>query len=99
MDLKPLGDRIVVKPREREEKTKGGIYLPDTASKERPIDGEVVAVGSGKRGKSGERLPLEVRTGNRVIFSEYSGSEVKISGEKYLIIRESDVLALYEENK
>jgi len=94
MDLKPLKDRILVKPSDAQEKTKGGIYLPDTASKERPIEGKVIAIGTGKTNKSGEKVALEVKTGDTVIFNEYAGSEVKISGDKYLIMRESDILAV-----
>jgi chaperonin GroES len=94
MDLKPLKDRILVKPSEALEKTKGGIYLPDTANKERPIEGKVVAIGTGKTTKAGEKVALEVKTGDTVIFNEYAGSEVKVSGEKYLIMRESDILAV-----
>jgi len=95
MDLRPLGDRLVVRPVEREEKTKGGIYLPDTADKEKPIEGEVIAVGAGKTSDDGKRVPLEVRSGDRIIYSKYAGTEVKIEGEKYLIIREDDVLAIH----
>ncbi len=92
MNLKPLGDRIVVKPVEREEKTKSGIVLPDTA-KEKPQEGEVVAVGPGKYEK-GERVPMEVKVGDRVIYSKYGGTEVKIEGEEYLILNQSEVLAI-----
>ena len=96
MNLKPLRDRVVVRPKEALEKTQGGIYLPDTASKERPIEGEVVAVGTGKLTPKGESLALELKSGDTVVFNEYAGSEVKISGEKYLIMRESDILAVRE---
>lgn len=92
MKLKPLGDRIVVKPIEKEEKTKSGIVLPDTA-KEKPQEGEVVAVGPGKYEK-GERVPMEVKVGDRVIYSKYGGTEVKIEGEEYLILSQSEVLAI-----
>jgi chaperonin GroES len=94
MDLKPYRDRIVIKPRPQEEKTKGGIYLPDTASKERPVEGEVVAVGSGRRTEKGQTLPLELKVGDKIIYSEFAGSEVKIEGEKFVILREEDVLAV-----
>ena len=94
MELKPLRDRVVVKPRDKEEKTKGGIYLPDTASKEKPTEGEVVAVGTGIVNKSGANIPLEVKKGDRVLYSEYAGTEVKISGDKYLILRQEDILAV-----
>jgi chaperonin GroES len=91
--LRPLGDRVIVKVLEAEEKTKGGIILPDTA-KDRPQEGEVVAVGSGRILENGERVPLEVKVGDRVVFSKYGGTEVKIDDEEYLIIRESDLLAV-----
>ena len=94
MDLKPLRDRVVVKPRERDEKTKSGIYLPETASKDRPTEGEVVAVGPGVVRKNGEKVALEVKQGDRVLYSEYAGTEVKISGEKLLILRQDDILAV-----
>jgi len=93
MNLKPLGDRVVVKPSEGEEKTKSGIVIPDTA-KEKPQEGEVVAVGSGKCDESGKKIPLEVKTGDKVLYSKYGGTEVKVEGEEYLILRESDVLAI-----
>ncbi|MBI2874270.1 MAG: co-chaperone GroES [Firmicutes bacterium] len=93
MDLKPLGDRVVVKPIVQEEVTKGGIVLPDTA-KERPQEGEVIAVGPGRVLDSGERVKLEVAVGQRVIYAKYSGTEVKLEGEEYLIIRENDILAV-----
>ncbi len=95
MKLVPLGDRVVVKPIEQEEKTKGGIVLPDTA-KEKPQEGEVLAVGSGKLLDNGERVPLEVKVGDRVVFSKYGGTEVKLNGETYTILRESDILAVYK---
>jgi len=91
--LRPLGDRVIVKVLEAEEKTRGGIILPDTA-KDRPQEGEVVAVGSGRILENGERVPLEVKVGDRVVFSKYGGTEVKIDDEEYLIIRESDLLAV-----
>lgn len=93
MVLKPLADRVVVKPIQAEEKTKGGIVLPDTA-KDKPQEGEIVAVGTGKVLDNGTKLPMEVKVGDRVVYSKYSGSEIKIDGEEYLIIRESDVLAV-----
>ncbi len=98
--LKPLGDRIVVKVLESEERTEGGIYLPDTA-KEKPQKGEVVAVGPGRLiesgPKAGEVIPLEVKVGDKVLFSKYGGTEVKIEGEEYKILSMSDVLAIIEE--
>ena len=95
MKVKPLGDRILVKRIEAEEKTKGGIVLPDTA-KEKPKEGKVVAVGRGKTLDSGELSPLNVKDGDRIIFSSYAGTEVKIDGEEYLIMKEDDVLAIVE---
>lgn len=93
MKLQPLADRVVVKALDREEKTKSGIVLPDTA-KEKPQEGEVLAVGSGKIGDDGKRIPLEVKVGDRVVYSKYGGTEVKIDGVEYLILKESDVLAV-----
>ena len=95
MTLKPLGDRVVVKAIEEEEKTAGGIVLPDTA-KEKPQKGEVIAVGTGKLLDNGERVPLEVKVGDKVIFAKYGGTEVKLNGTEYLILRESDILAISE---
>jgi chaperonin GroES len=93
--LNPLGDRIVVKAISAEEKTKGGIVLPDTA-KEKPQEGEVIAVGPGRVLDNGQRLAPEVKVGDRVIYAKYGGTEVKLDGEEYLILRESDVLAVVE---
>ncbi|MDK2882529.1 MAG: chaperonin GroES [Bacillota bacterium] len=93
--LKPLGDRIVVKAISAEEKTKGGIVLPDTA-KEKPQEGEVIAVGPGRILDNGQRIAPEVKVGDRVIYAKYGGTEVKLDGEEYLILRESDVLAIVE---
>lgn len=93
MKLKPLADRVVVKVIEPEEKTKGGIVLPDTA-KERPQQGEVLAVGSGRRLDDGTLVSLDVRVGDKVLFSKYGGIEVKIDGEEYLILREDDILGI-----
>ena len=95
MQLKPLGDRLVVKAVDKEEMNKGGIVLPDTV-KEKPVEGEVVAVGTGKVLDNGQKLPMEVKVGNRVIYSKYSGTEVKFDGEDYLILSERDVLAVVE---
>jgi chaperonin GroES len=91
--LKPLADRVVVKPIEQEERTKGGIVLPDTA-KEKPQEGEIVAVGPGRLLDNGQRAPLEVMVGDRVLFARYSGTEFKVDGETYLVLRESDILAV-----
>ncbi len=93
--LKPLADRVVVKPLSGEEKTKGGIVLPDTA-KDKPQEGEVIAVGPGRILDNGTRLEPEVKVGDRVLFSKYSGTEFKLEGEEYLILRESDILAIKE---
>jgi len=93
MNVRPLGDRILVKPMQAEEKTKGGILLPDTA-KEKPQQGEVVAVGQGKSLETGEIKALEVKVKDKVLYGKYSGTEVAVEGEEYLIIREDDVLAI-----
>jgi chaperonin GroES len=92
MDLKPLGDRVVVKPIVKEEITKGGIVLPDTA-KEKPQEGEVVAVGPGRLGEDGKRLEMELKKGDRVIYAKYAGTEWKEKDQEYLLLRESDILA------
>ncbi len=92
--LKPLGDRVILKVVEKEEVTKGGILLPDTASKEKPQEGKVIEVGSGKVLDNGQKVALEVQKGDKVIFSKYAGSEVKVDGEEYLILSERDILAI-----
>jgi chaperonin GroES len=94
MNLKPLGDRVVIKPRKPEEKTKGGIFLPETASKDKPLMGIVMAVGSGKVMDDGTRAPMEVKVDDEVIFSKYAGTEIKIDDDDYLIMREDDILAI-----
>jgi chaperonin GroES len=94
--LRPLGDRIVIELVESEEKTASGIVLPDSA-KEKPQEGKVIAVGTGRVLESGERVALEVSVGNRIIFSKYSGTEVKFEGNEYLILRENDILAVVGE--
>jgi chaperonin GroES len=91
--IKPLADRVVIKPAEAEEKTSGGIILPDTA-KEKPIEGTVVAVGPGKTSDDGKVIKLEVKVGDRVLYGKYSGTEVTIGGEEYLIMRESDIFGI-----
>ena len=93
MVLRPLADRVVVKPIQADEKTKGGIVLPDTA-KDKPQEGEVIAVGPGRILDNGTKVAPEIKVGDRVIYSKYSGSEIKIEGEEYLIVRESDILAV-----
>ncbi|MBN1190872.1 MAG: co-chaperone GroES [Dehalococcoidales bacterium] len=90
--LQPLGDRLVVKPIEKEEKTKGGIILPDTA-KEKPQEGEVVAVGPGRMTDDGKRIAMDLKVGDHVIYSKYGGSEIKIDDVEMIILRESDILA------
>ena len=95
MKIRPLHDRILVKRIEEETKTAGGLYIPDTA-KEKPIQAEVIAAGNGKRDKDGNVHALEVKAGDRVLFSKYSGTEVKIDGEEHLIMREDDILAIIE---
>lgn len=94
MNLRPLGDHVIVKPTEAEEKSKGGLYIPDTADKDKPFQGEVLAVGQGKLTDDGKRLAMEVKTGDKVIFAKYAGTEVKIDGTKYLILKEDDILAI-----
>lgn len=95
MKLRPLQDRILVQRIEEEKTTKGGIIIPDTA-KEKPVEGKVAAVGNGKVGDDGKRIALEVKKGDRILFGKYSGTEVKIEGEEYLILREDDVLGIIE---
>ena len=95
MQLKPLADRLVVKVVSGEEKTKSGLYLPDTAQ-EKPQEGEVIAVGNGRVLDNGQKMPLEVKVGDRSIFSKYSGTEIKLDGEKFVIFSERDVLAVIE---
>jgi chaperonin GroES len=93
MKIRPLHDRVIVKRTEEEEKTKGGIIIPDTA-KEKPAEGKIVAVGEGRIKKDGTKIPLEVKAGDRVLFTKYGGTEVKIDGEEHLMMREEDILAI-----
>ncbi len=95
MKLRPLRDRVIVKRIKEEEKTKGGIIIPDTA-KEKPIEGEVVAVGDGRILENGQKIPLDVKVGDRILFGKYAGTEIKIEGEELLIMREDDVIAIVE---
>lgn len=95
MKIKPLHDRVLVKRLAEEEKTKGGIIIPDSA-KEAPAEGKVIAVGAGKKDDSGKLQPLDVKPGDRVLFSKYGGTEVKIEGEEHLIMREEDILGIVE---
>jgi chaperonin GroES len=90
--LQPLGDRILVKPLAKEEVSRGGIVLPDTV-KEKPQEGEVIAVGAGKRTEKGDVIPMDLKTGDIVLYAKYGGTEIKLEGEEYMILRESDVLA------
>ena len=98
MNIRPLQDRVIVKRLEEEQKTKGGIIIPDTA-KEKPIEGEVVAVGKGKVADDGKVIKLEVAVGDRVLFSKYGGTEIKIDGVDYLIMREDDILGVVGKGK
>lgn len=95
--IRPLADRVVVKPVDREEKTKGGIYLPDTASKERPMEGTILAIGEGRLDDNGKRVPMNVKAGDKVLFAKYSGTEYKVDDVEYLILKESDILGVIME--
>ena len=95
MKVRPLHDRVIIQRLEKEEKTKGGIIIPDTA-KEKPIEGKVIAVGAGKTKKDGRKVPLEVKKGDRVLYSKYAGTEVKMDGDEYLMMTEDDILAIIE---
>lgn len=93
--IRPLGERVVIKPLPGEERTKGGIVLPDTA-KEKPQEGEVIAVGSGRLLETGQRVSIDLKPGDKILFSKYAGSEVKIDDVEYLIMREADILGVIE---
>ena len=95
MKIRPLQDRVIVKRIEEEEKTKGGLIIPDTA-KEKPQEGKVVAVGKGKLGENGKIIPLDVKVNDRILFGKYSGSEINIDGEEHMIMREEDILGVIE---
>jgi chaperonin GroES len=95
MNLKPLGDRVVVQPTEQDEQTASGIFLPETA-KEKPQQGEVIAAGPGARKEDGNRAPLDVSVGDKVLYARYSGTTIKLNGKEYLILKESDILAVVE---
>lgn len=95
MRVRPLHDRLIVKRLEEEERTKGGIIIPDTA-KEKPIEGKVIAVGDGRIKEDGTKIPMEVKVGDRILFAKYAGTEVKIDGEEHLMMKEDDVLAIIE---
>ncbi|MEK7819488.1 MAG: co-chaperone GroES [Pseudomonadota bacterium] len=98
MKFRPLHDRVLVKRIEQEEKTAGGIIIPDTA-KEKPMEGKVIAVGGGSRGEDGKIVPLDVKAGDRILFGKWSGNEVKIDGDELLIMKESDILGIIEDGK
>jgi chaperonin GroES len=93
MAIQPLGDRVLIRPLEAQEKTKGGIVLPDTA-KEKPQEGKVVAVGKGRVSEDGKLTPLEVKSGDKVLYGKYSGTEISVEGDEYLIVKEDDILAI-----
>ena len=95
MKIRPLHDRVLIKRLDEESKTTGGLYIPDSA-KEKPIQGKVIAVGSGKRDKDGKVVALDVKAGDKVLFSKYSGTEVKLDGDEHLIMREEDLLAVLD---
>ena len=97
MKIKPILDHILIEPIKEEEKTKSGIFLPDTAEKERPEQGKVIAVGPGRRDEEGKEIPLSVKPGDRVIFSKYGPTEIKVDDKEYLIAKEEDILAIIEE--
>jgi chaperonin GroES len=93
MAIQPLGDRVLIRPLEAQEKTKGGIVLPDTA-KEKPQEGKVIAVGKGRVSEDGKLIPLEVKAGDKVLYGKYSGTEITIEGDEYLIVKDDDILAI-----
>jgi len=95
MKVRPLHDRVIVKRVKEEEKTKGGIIIPDTA-KEKPVEGKVIAVGDGKLADDGKKIPLEVKAGDKILFGKYAGTEIQIDGEEHLIMREDDIIAIVE---
>jgi len=96
MKIKPISDHILIEPIKEEEKTKTGILLPDTAEKERPEQGKIIAVGPGKKDKQGKIVPLEVKPGDRVLFTKYGPNEIKVEDKEYLIAKEEDILAILE---
>ncbi len=98
MNLKPLGDRLVIKPSEQDEQTTSGIFLPETA-KEKPQQGKVIAAGPGARNEKGERIAMDVQVDDTVLYAKYSGTTIKLEGQEYLILKESDVLAIVENGK
>jgi chaperonin GroES len=98
MNLKPLGDRVVIKPTEQEEQTTSGIFLPETA-KEKPQQGKIVAAGPGARKETGERIAMDVQVNDTVLYAKYAGTTIKLEGQEYLILKESDILAIVENGK
>jgi chaperonin GroES len=96
VNIKPLGDRVLVEPIEKEETIAGGLLLPETA-KEKPQQGQVLAAGAGRRDEDGDRIPLDVQVGDKVLFAKYAGTEIKLDGKKLLILKESDILGIIEE--
>lgn len=94
MNIQPLGNRVLIELLEKETKTKGGVFLPETASKERPMRGKVVAVGVGARNKKGTLVPMQVKIGSSVVYSQYAGDEIEIEGKKHLLIKEDEILAV-----
>lgn len=94
MNVKPIGNRVLIELPEKEEKTKTGIFLPETASKERPMRGKVVAVGGGARNKKGALVPMQVTVGASVVYSQYAGDEIEVEGKKHLLIKEDEILAI-----
>lgn len=96
MNLKPMQDRLVIKPADEEQKTAGGIIVPDTATKEKPMQGEIIAAGPGKIDKEGKRIPMDVKVGDKVMYSKYSGTEFKLDGQEYLIIEQNDILGIFK---
>ena len=95
MKVRPLHDRLIIQTMKEEEITKGGIIIPDTA-KEKPVEGKVIAVGAGRIKKDGKKMPLEIKKGDRVLYAKYGGTEIKIDGEEYLMMKEDDILAVVE---
>ncbi|MBW4437227.1 MAG: co-chaperone GroES [Pleurocapsa minor GSE-CHR-MK-17-07R] len=93
MNIRPLGDRVLIEPQEQEEKTASGIYIPETA-KEKPQEGTVIAAGEGRRDEDGERIAMDVKVGDRVLFAKYAGTEIKLDGKKLLIMKEADILGI-----
>jgi chaperonin GroES len=96
MKIKPLSDHVLIEPIKEEEKTKTGILLPETAEKEKPEQGKVIAVGPGRKNKKGDRFPIDVKVGDKVLFTKYGPTEIKVEGKEYLIAKEEDILAIIE---